>query len=188
MNNQANASKINFWANLLLVSGFLGLLVGSYFIYQRQNPSRLKFENYPVVQASFENSAEKSPTGIKIESAQISLPVIKSEIRNNKWDATIEGVSYLKSSPLPGAQGNSILYGHNWASLLGNLKKVKPGDQIEISYSDQSSKKFLVEYLVEVKPDDTSILNNSSDSRITLYTCSGFLDSKRFVVVAKLLG
>lgn len=187
MNIQDSGSKINFWANLLLVSGFLGLLIGSYFIYQRQNPSRLKFENYPVIQASMEQ-AEKSPIGIKIESAKISLPVIASEIKNNKWEATTEGVSYLKTSPIPGTQGNSILYGHNWASLLGNLKKVKPGDQIEISYSDQSSKKFLVEYLVEVKPEDTSILNNSSDSRITLYTCSGFLDSKRFVVVAKLLG
>ena len=38
-----------------------------------------------------------------------------------------------------------------------------------------------------IKPTDVSILNSTSDSRLTLYTCAGFLDTARFVVLGKLI-
>ena len=37
----------------------------------------------------------------------------------------------------------------------------------------------------EVKPNAVEILESADDSRLTIYTCSGFLDTARFVVVAK---
>lgn len=178
---------MKFWANFFLTTGLLGILFSGYLIYQRQNPQRLKFENVKLQKPLNQNISDIMPVSIKIDSAKIALPIISSEIKNNKWEATTKGVSYLITSVRPGETGNSILYGHNWASLLGNLRKVKPGEKIAIIYSDGSVKEFLIEYSTEVKPDSEYILQNSSDSRITLYTCSGFLDSKRLVVVAKLL-
>lgn len=180
-------TQSSFWPNFFIIAGLLGILFSSYLIFERQNPQRLKFENVNLQEVLRQSSAEIRPSLIKIDSVNISLPIIPAEIKNNKWEATTQGVSYLKTSAVPGETGNSILYGHNWASLLGNLKKVKPGEKIVVIYSDGTVKEFLVEYSLEVKPDNEDILQNSSDSRITLYTCSGFLDSKRLVVVAKLL-
>lgn len=180
-------SRLNFWANILLSIGVLMLILLSYLIYQRYNPQNLSFNVSASEPASSTSSSGIKPVGIQINSINLSLLINPSEIVNNKWTASTNGISYLKTSPVPGSQGNSILYGHNWPNLLGNLKKVKPGDKITIIYEGNSSREFEVEFLAEVSPSETSILENSSDTRITLYTCTGFLDSKRLVAVAKLL-
>lgn len=179
--------RVNTLANIFLFLGFLGLIFSAYLIFQRYNPQKLSFNlNYNTLEKA-ENSTEVLPVGIVIESQKISLPVYPAEIKNNEWEATNKGVSYLKNSVVPGEKGNSIMYGHNWPNLLGRLPKVKPGEKITVNFSDNSSKDFVIEYTAQVDPGQTSILDNSSDNRITLYTCTGFLDNKRFVVVAKLL-
>ncbi len=179
--------RLNFWANILLSIGFLTLVLLSYLIYQRYNPQNLSFNVSAMEPASANSNSNTEPVGIQINSINLSLLINPSEIVNNKWTASTKGISYLKTSPIPGSLGNSILYGHNWPNLLGNLNKVKPGDKITIIYEDSPPREFEVEYLAEVSPSETSILENSEDHRITLYTCTGFLDSKRLVVVAKLL-
>lgn len=77
------------------------------------------------------------------------------------------------------------MYGHNWTSILGNLPKVKTGDVITVTMHDGKKKDFRIEYTAVVTPDQDYIIDNTNDVRLTLYTCTGFLDSKRFVVVAK---
>ncbi len=116
----------------------------------------------------------------------MDLEIIPSKITNNTWEATSQGVSHLSSSPIPGEKGNSILYGHNWTNLLGNLTKIKPGAEINIILKNREKKIFIVEYVSIVGPNDTQILADTDDTRITLYTCTGFLDAKRFVVTALL--
>ncbi len=162
------------------------ILFGSFLVYQRNNPNRIAFaKSEPEI---IDNKTKKlsDPIIISISSVGIHLPIFFSEIKNNKWEVTDNGVSYLKSFVIPGEVGNSIMYGHNWTNLLGNLIKVRTGEKIEIIFEDGSKKEFIITLIQEVKPDDVSILNNTLDKRITIYTCSGFLDSKRFVVTATL--
>ncbi|MBI2028304.1 MAG: sortase [Candidatus Levybacteria bacterium] len=116
----------------------------------------------------------------------MDLEIFPAKIVNNRWEITAQGVSYLSSSPLPGEKGNSVLYGHNWTNILGNLIKIKPGEEIVIVSNRNNKRTFVVEHISVVDPENTQILANTSDRRITLYTCSGFLDSKRFVVTALL--
>ena len=126
------------------------------------------------------------PQEIVIRDLNIYLPIYPAEIKNNSWESTTEGVSYLSSSPLPGNTGNSIIYGHNWESLLGRLTKIKPGQEIQILYADKTAKTFVVEYTQVTTSDQTHILSQTKDKRLTIYTCTGFLDFKRFVAVALL--
>lgn len=164
----------------LTIFGFLVLSFGGLLLFQHYTPQRLSFENY---QPSSLTSREVYQSRMKIPSLNMDLEIIPSKITNNKWEATDQGVSYLSSSPVPGEKGNSIFYGHNWTSLLGNLTKIKPGAEINITFNKKESA-FIVEYVSVVGPNDTQILANTTDSRITLYTCTGFLDSKRFVATA----
>lgn len=168
---------------------FIGLgisliLFGSFLVYQRNNPNRIAFAKSES--EIIENKTKKlsDPIFINISSVGVHLPISFSEIKKNQWEVTDNGVSYLKSSVIPGEVGNSIMYGHNWTNLLGNLIKVKTGEKIEIIFKDGSKKEFIITLIQEIKSDDVSILNNTTDKRITIYTCSGFLDSKRFVVTA----
>jgi len=155
--------------------------------WQRRNPDRLRFDIDNIKIERAEENIDKKPVLLRIKDLGIELPIYEAEIKdNNKWPTTTEGISYLVSSPIPGEIGNSILYGHNWANLLGNLTKAKPGQIVEIIFSDWSRKIFTIANTQVVSPSQTEILKNSDDTKLTLYTCTGFLDSKRFVVTAKL--
>jgi LPXTG-site transpeptidase (sortase) family protein len=172
------------------IGGFLSfvgsvlIIFGVYLLWQRNNPQRLAFAKRDLPQ-TIQISPQKSfPMEIKIDSVGIDLPIIGAEIKDGIWQTTSQGVSYLISSPVPGEEGNSILYGHNWKNLLAKLIYVKPGDDIHIVYESGENRDFKVEFTQEVTPDQTGVLDATSDSRLTLYTCSGLFDSKRFVVVA----
>lgn len=167
----------------LITIGLLCIIFGIFLLWERNNPKRLSFQQYSSTNYSNYNVI---PVRIYIPSVNINLPVVQSTIQNNQWPNSTEGISYLTSSPLPGKKGNSILYGHNWNNLLGNLKDTKPGEKIEIEYSDGTIKVFSINAMGVVTPDQTHVLLPSNDVRITLYTCTGFLDTKRLVVTALL--
>lgn len=169
-------------SQILLIIGVFCIASGIYLILLRYSPKTLTFENAVFAESTTHATIPKL---LIIKSANISLPVIPSSTHNNTWDITFDGVSFLTSSVKPGTPGNSVFYGHNWENLLGNLHTVKPGDTVEIIMSDKKRMKFTVEYTAVVTPDKTEVIKNTNDTRITIYTCIGFLDSKRFVVVAK---
>ncbi len=172
---------MNFLSRTLILIGVALLFLGGYFIFQRYNSKQLSFQNFNEYASSVSGIL---PQKIIIPSLKIELPIYPAKIRGNSWEATTKGVSYLVSSPAPGEVGNSILYGHNWTSLLGPLTRIKPGDKIEIISNNSERKTFVVEYTSIVDPYQTSVLSSANDTRLTLYTCAGFLDSKRFVVTA----
>lgn len=170
----------------ILLSIFFFSLSG-YWIFQRFNPTVLSFTGVPE-QQSFDSEISARAISLSIPDVDISnLPIFGGKIENNRWPLRSDGLVRLSSSPEPGQVGNSIIYGHNWKNIFGNLLNVKPGQVVEIQYLDGTSKKFQVSFTQTVSPEQTQILNNTTDERITLYTCSGFLDYKRFVVVANLL-
>lgn len=173
--------------NLFLLVGIGFLVFSSFLIFQRYNPNNIAFNVSSVKTEKFYPYKVVSPTEIIIDSQKIHLPILSTHLDNGKWIVTSKGVSYLDSSPVPGQKGNSILYGHNWSNLLGNLPKVKVGDRIIIKYSNGSSKDFFISKTQTVNPNQTEILNQTDSTQITLYTCTGFLDSKRFVVTATYL-
>jgi len=126
---------------------------------------------------------EVYPVRLEIPENGIYLPIYQSYVNNGVWEYSEQGISYLKGSPLPGDYGNSILYGHNWPNLLGNLKKAKKGDVLKIHLSNNEIREFRVVDTYIVTPDQTHILSPTETPVVTLYTCTGFLDSKRLVVV-----
>lgn len=171
------------FGKFFLLCGIVFFTFGSYLLWQRNNPNRIAFDTYSKEETSV--VARANPTHIAIPDIDVLLPIEPAQIIDNVWEDTKKGVSYLSISPLPGEIGNSILYGHNWPTLLGRLPQIKPGDKILITYPDQTLE-FTVQYTMTVSPNDTHILNQTDDRRITIYTCVGFLDNKRFVVTAVL--
>ncbi len=173
------------FSKVLIGLGIIFFISATFFYFQQNNPQRLSFAiNDLPIQSDTKNTA--LPTEIIIKDINLDLPIIPAKLEKGKWEATTKGVSYLSSSPIPGEKGNSILYGHNWPNLLGNIPKLKPGQVIKIKYADGKMKEFIINSTVIVSPKEVGILAPSEKSQITLYTCTGFLDSKRFVVVAKL--
>lgn len=168
-------------SHLLIIAGILLYAFAAYQIALRENPKRLAFDTY-----SYGHSVNNktTPTEITIKDLGIDVPLIPATVTNQTWQTTTAGASYLSSSPMPGSKGNSIIYAHNWKSLFGNLVNAKIGQEVTVTYPDHTKKTFVIVYTSVVSPDQSTILAPSSDKRITLYTCTGLLDSKRFVAVA----
>jgi len=109
----------------ILGAAFLGF--STILIVQRFNPSRITFNNYEPLSINACRNVTYLPRIIRIPSLHKTLPIIPATINDGKWTLTDRGVSYLTSSKIPGEEGNGIMYGHNWESLLGGLEKIKPG-------------------------------------------------------------
>lgn len=125
------------------------------------------------------------PVRVTITRLGVDLPVIPAGIQKDAWETTPDGVSYWIESPIPGQQGNSVLYGHNWLNLLAKLPQSQIGDEVIVTYANNEQKKFTIESAAIVEPTQLSIVYPTTDTRLTLYTCIGLFDSQRFVVVAK---
>jgi len=157
----------------LLISCSL-LLYGGFLVHERTTPIPEAYANLASSDQLF---------SLSIPSLNIDLPVYTATISATTWQTTKRGISYLSTSPLPGEYGNSVMYGHNWPNLLGNLHKVKPGDAIFVTRA-HVSKRFIVRYISVVTPNESSVYAPSNDTRLTLYTCTGFLDKDRLVLTA----
>lgn len=168
---------------LLIILGIICYALGIFLIWERNNPNRPTFgynENYKDFDLS------NPPVRITIKNVGINLPIYPAKTNNGKLETTTKGASYIESSPLPGEVGNSIIYAHDWVSLFGPLLDVHSGDTIEVEYADKTKKDFIVQSTRVVPYSKPDILSTTKDRRITLYTCTGFFDSERFVVVALL--
>ena len=93
--------------------------------------------------------------------------------------------SYLKQSAKPGEPGNIIIYGHNTRQIMGNIRALKGYETIQLTTQDGTIHKYKISLIDEVDPSETKYLLPTEEETVTLYTCSGFMDKKRFIVQAK---
>ncbi len=166
----------------LIIAGIIYFLCAGFLLWQKYATNQLFFTHQP---APHNSTLKLKPVEIVIKDVRIDVPIFESHITNNTWETTTEGASYLVSSPIPGEIGNSIIYGHDWTSIFGPLVNAKPGEKIQIKYNNGTKQIFTIQYTQVVSPDNTSVLGDSSKKQLTMYTCTDFLDSKRFVVVAQ---
>ncbi len=103
-----------------------------------------------------------------------------------------KGFWHFPTSSLPGQKGNVVVIGHRYAKLppnrdtFFNLDKVKVGDSIEVVQNNNRFT-YIVTDTIVVEKNDTSILQDYSDYRITLITCTPlWTANQRLVIVGKL--
>ena len=81
----------------------------------------------------------------------------------------------------PGRFGNTVIFGHsvlpqffnpkNYVSIFSTLPTLRPKDEIYVNFN-QVKYKYIVEQMIEVAPNDISILaQRYDDSYLTLITC-----------------
>lgn len=82
---------------------------------------------------------------------------------------------------VPGRYGNTVIFGHSvlpqffnpnsYVTIFSTLPTLKKGDEIFVDYNNVKYK-YLIEQMIEVYPNDVSILaQRYDDSYLTLITC-----------------
>ena len=123
------------------------------------------------------------PTHIEIDGIT-SIPVVEAGRENGVWTVSETSANHVIQSALPGQNGNIILYGHNLNTIFGYLMNIQAGTIINIRMTDGSLHRYTVTETHTVTPSQTELLAPTTHEVLTLYTCTGLLDSLRFVVRA----
>ena len=98
------------------------------------------------------------------------------------------GPGYILGTSLPGSGGNFAIAGHRttYGAPFGNLDKTEVGDSI-LFQTNTNQYEYLITEVKIVSPEDTYVLGNFGDDRITLSTCHPkFSARQRLVVVGEL--
>jgi sortase A len=122
---------------------------------------------------------------LRVPKAAIEVPILEGTD-----DLTLNrGVGHIPGSSLPGHSGNIAITGHRDGFFRG-LKDITAGDTIEVVRHNQTDK-YLVRNIKIVLPSDTSVLNQTDDSTLTLITCYPFYyvgsAPQRYIVQASLI-
>ena len=128
----------------------------------------------------------------------LSIPKLGiEEIRVSLGNDLGKSLIQYPGTAVPGRFGNTVIFGHsvlpqffnpkNYMTIFSTLPTLRPKDEIWISYN-QVRYRYLVEQMIEVSPNDISILaQRYDDSYLTLITCvppGTYL--KRLIVRARL--
>lgn len=109
--------------------------------------------------------------------------VITTHIENGEWLLVDDAVNYVYESAKPNENGSIIIYGHNTPQVFADLHKLNFGDDLVIE-NDLGNKFYYKVFDKKiVKPDEMKYLKQDKETLI-LYTCTGFLDSKRLLIFA----
>jgi sortase A len=99
------------------------------------------------------------------------------------------GPGHMRKSALPGAPGNCIIAGHRDAEFR-RLRDIRAGDLIDLN-GWSGAARYRVTAIRIVDRDETALLAQSDEARLTLVTCYPFYyfgpAPQRFVVQAELV-
>ena len=151
-----------------------------YFRYQALSLSAELLAEYKQTE---QEDTSLLPTHIRIPWF-VDAAIEKQVYSDNRWTISAEKVSYLSQSARPTTNGNVIIYGHNTREILGNIRALKGNEIITLTLENGMQRDYIITTIDEVDPHEVKYLQPTTQETLTLYTCSGFLDQKRFIVQA----
>lgn len=128
-------------------------------------------------------SVPQIPTRIIIPAVNIDLPVIEARVVGGTWELSDTSASHGAGSAYPGQPGNIVIFAHAREGLFLPLREIKSGQFIYLLTAGKSFR-YLINQRQEVSPSQVQTISPTTSETLTLFTCSGFLDSQRLIVQA----
>lgn len=129
------------------------------------------------------NKSKNPPVRIIIPSLDINIPVKEARVINGYWEVFPDSAGFGLGSSYPDEDGNQVIFAHARKGLFLSLKSAKVGQTVYILTKDKWYN-YQISEIKEILPAQTEVISPTIQSRLTLYTCSGFSDEKRLIVVA----
>lgn len=126
---------------------------------------------------------KNSPVRIIIPKLDIDLPVVTAPVVGGYWQLSEDSASFGQGSAYPDESGNMVIFAHAREGLFLPLREIKNDQKVYVLSSDKWHRYKVTETKL-VNPDQVEVISPTPDERLTLFTCSGFLDSKRLIVTA----
>jgi len=130
------------------------------------------------------------PTRLRIPVMFLDSPVDEVKVDFGQWQVSPMDIGHHEGSGNPGQVGNVVLAGHRDinSALFRDLDRLKPGDDVYVS-NELGEYHYIVRESMVVTPDQTEVMDPTTDRRVTLITCTPIaIDTQRLIVVATLAG
>lgn len=166
-----------------LLFGISILLLGFFAIFNSLktfNPEPVRAEGFVKTDVI----KGKEPQRIIIPEVGIDIPVKYSKIIGGYWQVFEDVAGWGEGSGYPGESGNQVIFAHARVGLFLPLRNVKSDTKIYVM-QENNWYTYKVTEIKEVYPNQIEVVKPTIDETLTLYTCSGYQDSKRLIVVAK---
>lgn len=134
----------------------------------------------------------QQPNSLIIPAMLLQQPTLEGP-ESNWFNLLKAGIWRWPDSSTPDKGGNTVFLAHRFSytgphGAFYYLNKLRPGDDIGVVWNNKTYT-YTVVSSHEVAPTDTAIEDSTTDSRITLFTCTPLWHPvNRLVVVAKLKG
>jgi len=150
-----------------------------------------------VIDQEYSNPMYLTISSIGIEDIKVT-PNVDSYNEDVYNSYLKEGLAHFKGTPLPGAGGNSFIYGHSAVSsffsshknlpetIFSRLSDIDVGEEVLVE-KDGEILKYIVRSKKIVSPEDFSILaSQNGKETLTMMTCWPLgIGTKRLIVVAE---
>jgi len=206
--NSPFKSGILFIISFLIISGIVFVILNfktlkQNFSFWYNNDYKISPVNTDIAVIENVSPSAENPTLPQIDDNSLYLPIINIKapifwgVNNNPTevaDGLSKGLIQIKGTALPGEKGNVFITGHSsnypWAKgnynhVFALLNKVVVGDVVQVKYKNVDYI-YKVSSIKSVEATDVSVMNSSSDSILTLMTCTPVGTSlRRLIVTAK---
>lgn len=125
----------------------------------------------------------QSPLRVVIPTVNIDLPIVEANVVDGYWEISETTASHGVGSANPGEIGNTVLFAHARADLFGPVRELKKDDVLYVLTKDRWHRYAVLQTKL-VEPKDIEVIASTDEEILTLFTCSGFLDTKRLIVTA----
>ena len=176
----------SFWRGLNLILAGILLLALS-LLWRVHNSNNLSFPTRNLAELEAQLKKGVKPVKITIPAVNLSLDVAEAVLVNGKWQVWEGKANHLATSANPGGGGNIVIYGHNKNSVFGPIRWLTVGQEVELTNEKGKTFSYKIDQTVEVEPSEISYVSAKNVELLTLYTCSGLFDTKRFIVIARLV-
>lgn len=157
---------------IIIISGFFSTILLN-FLYENSQE---------INQDVIKDNLVVYPVRIKISELEIDLPIELTSLNSGKWSTSEKGVSLLV---LDEKKKQYLIYGHNWPTLLKNLKKTELSQLITLFFDNGDTEKFSITKKYLVKQNQIDFIDTDFD--LLIYTCDGFWNEKRLIIEATLI-
>lgn len=174
-----NFSTFSFRTKALFVFGLLFLSIS--LLWHFNQTIQLAFFTPKVIPVQ---KIYPIPTQLVIQKIAINLPIEETAINNGVWQVGEKGASHLTISARPGEKGPIILYGHNTVERLGPIRWLSKGDEVILKTKDNKTHSYTIDQTMTVAPQRLDVFTKRAGETLIIYTCDGFADLQRFVIIA----
>jgi len=152
----------------LLAIGYCG------FIALKAERSQVR-GRYELERSSFTSalSSNLPRTGDVVGQLEIPRLGLSTVVFEGSDDDVLDrGAGHLTGSALPGDRGNTVLAAHR-DTFFRPLRNVRVGDKVKI-HGPRKDSVYVVESTTVVEPEDTYVLDATTQPALTLITCYPF--------------